>query len=685
METKDKIKISIFGTVDQNLENFDYLLKNQNFEILNIFVNNPSDAINNLCKDSNISIFNEEEFFEKSEELVNQKINFVFLFSEISIENRAKIPSDLHLIDRDTFEILKNCYFSQESKDEKTDKDLDSTEEKIENENIQSQNTDEIKEQYSHLLKEEEEKSEEIKKEISLFKDTSKAFSGVFDKNNITSFIHDIIKKKIKFNISGLLQFEPKNHSHLIVTADTDITDKLKDEFSIRIFEKFLAVSKLEGNSNNLITIFNKSITPTLSDTIIENPTEDKIIQSFIGIPLIIMEKSIGMFAIAFYEKYNLSADEKEFLDIISTQITYFLEYDSVKQNMITEKNVLISMLQSMSEGVLFYDENGFIKQINSLAGSFLGIDYLQANEQNIKDIINNSQILEILEKNSENQENFSQELELTNSMDGITRNIFITISKIKDFLQKNVGTLVILRDITKEKSVDKMKSDFISVASHEIRNPLNAIKQSVDIINNPASGELTKDQKELLEMAQKNIDKLLQLSNDLLDTSKIESGKLELTKKESNINEIVEQTSQNFDAQLKNAKINFKTNLQDSLPLANIDPLRISQVITNLISNAIKFSKENGTITISSFNNKDDSNMIQISVADTGEGMSKEDIPKLFQKFQQVGTSAEKKFKGTGLGLALCKNIIDLHGGKIWVDSEIEKGSTFNFTLPIK
>ncbi len=177
---------------------------------------------------------------------------------------------------------------------------------------------------------------------------------------------------------------------------------------------------------------------------------------------------------------------------------------------------------------------------------------------------------------------------------------------------------------------------------------------------------------------------KLKELTTDLLDLSKIEAGQLVLDKKRSNLHTVVQNVLTNFQYLLKERKIELINKEDLELTTFSFDPLRISQVLNNLLSNAIKFSNPNGKITIATGIYEKDPNFVMISISDTGIGISEEDIPKLFKRFQQVGSS-EKKIAGTGLGLALCKEIVELHQGKIWVESTKGQGSTFLFLLPMQ
>jgi signal transduction histidine kinase len=259
------------------------------------------------------------------------------------------------------------------------------------------------------------------------------------------------------------------------------------------------------------------------------------------------------------------------------------------------------------------------------------------------------------------------------------------------DYLSKNIAleellVRTILYALERKKAEKKIKeavetkSEFLSMVSHELRTPLTAMKESVSIVLDEMAGEINDEQKDCLDIAKRNIDRLSRLINDVLDFQKLESGKMKFNMKAGNINEVVEQVYQTMVSSTKEG-INLVIDLEDNLPKVNFDADKITQVLTNLVSNAIKFT-EKGNVTMKTIRGE---NIIHVLVSDTGCGIKKEDEPKLFRKFEQLSIGGERKTGGTGLGLAICKEIIEQHRGKIWAESELNKGSTFHFVLPIK
>ncbi|MFC1631511.1 PAS domain S-box protein [Candidatus Omnitrophota bacterium] len=250
--------------------------------------------------------------------------------------------------------------------------------------------------------------------------------------------------------------------------------------------------------------------------------------------------------------------------------------------------------------------------------------------------------------------------------------------------LQKTNEAVKLLYKELEEKNkrlqaLDRLKSDFISTVSHELRTPLSITKEGISLVLDQIPGKINVKQNRILTTAINNIDRLARIINDLLDISKIESGKMALKRELININSLIKQIAYSFSAQIKQKDLEIKVDLPAANIEVYIDEDRINQVLTNLVSNAFKFTKQ-GHIKISVTERADE---IECSVEDTGSGISKENLSRVFDKFQQFGRVTGGGYKGTGLGLSIAKGIVEMHLGRIWLDSELGQGTTFGFTLP--
>ena len=244
----------------------------------------------------------------------------------------------------------------------------------------------------------------------------------------------------------------------------------------------------------------------------------------------------------------------------------------------------------------------------------------------------------------------------------------------------KIIGAIGLFRDITKEKEVDRMKTDFISTVSHEIRTPLTTIREGISQALDGILGETTQKQKEVFSIVLEDSDRLKRIIDNLLDISKIEAGMVELKKEFVDLGGTVKSVVAGFSLLAKEKSLSLETNFSPEKIKAFADKDRIIQVFTNLIGNSLKFT-QSGQININ-LSQKD--KFIECAVSDTGGGIAKEDLPRVFSKFQQFGRTAGPGEKGTGLGLSITKAIVELHKGKIWIDSELEKGTKVTFSLPI-
>jgi len=231
------------------------------------------------------------------------------------------------------------------------------------------------------------------------------------------------------------------------------------------------------------------------------------------------------------------------------------------------------------------------------------------------------------------------------------------------------------------EEEIQKLKQDFASMIVHDLRGPMTAIKGFTDLMATRHLGQITDKQTLALATMQKSVDMQLSLINDYLDLSKLESGRIDIYLKPLDLNQVITSAVRLVEvlAELENIKLTVE--MDPTLPFVLGDEAKLEQVLVNLLTNAIKFTDEGGSVTISA---TAEGNMIQVSISDTGIGISDDDMPLLFDKYRQVKTGKKSEQKGTGLGLVIAKLIVEAHGGKIWANSELGKGSTFNFTVPI-
>ncbi len=244
------------------------------------------------------------------------------------------------------------------------------------------------------------------------------------------------------------------------------------------------------------------------------------------------------------------------------------------------------------------------------------------------------------------------------------------------------LGTVSIFHDMTKEVEVDRAKSDFVATVSHELRTPMTSVKGYADLLLLGAAGQLSGEQYHFMSIIKSNADRLSDLVNDLLNISRLESGRVELDIKPLRIDSVIEQVVTSLRGKIEEKGLMIVVQTPTDLPVVNADHDRTVQILTNLVSNAYQYTQPGGKITVCA--HVVDGPMVQTDVIDTGVGISPADQLKVFDRFFRSDDTYVQEFAGTGLGLAIVKQLIQMHGGEIWLESEVGVGTTFSFTLPV-
>ena len=257
---------------------------------------------------------------------------------------------------------------------------------------------------------------------------------------------------------------------------------------------------------------------------------------------------------------------------------------------------------------------------------------------------------------------------------------IIAAILALVDLPNEGKGVVAVLHDITKEVEADRAKSEFVSTVSHELRTPLTSIKGYTDLLYMNAVGELNEEQKKFLYIIKVNADRLTALLTDLLDISRVETGRIRLDMKEVFMDEIVNDVVASLQPEIQRKGLHLTVNITPGMQPVRGDRGRIVQIMNNLLSNAYRYTPAGGIITVGV--SQSDS-MLRVDVTDTGIGISPKDQARLFARFYRADDPRVREISGTGLGLAITRMFVELHGGRIWVQSELNKGSTFTFVLP--
>jgi len=262
-----------------------------------------------------------------------------------------------------------------------------------------------------------------------------------------------------------------------------------------------------------------------------------------------------------------------------------------------------------------------------------------------------------------------------------------VSLSVLKSPEGKVIGSIGVITDITERKKAEEelretmeIKSQFISTVSHELRTPMTSIKEAITIVSDEVAGKTNKDQRHFLDIAKRNIDRLARLINEVLDFQKLSASKMKFHMQDNDIAAVVKDACHTMAPYATKKKVELSVKLDDDLPKADFDNDRMIQALTNLISNAIKFTPDEGRVSVCV---QHQGKNLVIKVGDTGMGIPKDALPKIFDQFYQVHQSGQQ-IKGTGLGLAIVKKIVEVHSGRIEVESEVNHGTTFTIFLPL-
>lgn len=422
----------------------------------------------------------------------------------------------------------------------------------------------------------------------------------------------------------------------------------------------------------------------------------DGYTKTYVILPVVSKDELKGAFLLDTQMDENyFDQNRTRILQIISNRISIAFENRELYKNLEKRnhklrvlKNYLDTVITNMTDGIIVLDENDYIVVFNREIESILGI--------NKKDMIGKNFAESILEINFRNKIiDLLKRLKTVSKLEGEVSYQLeneelipfgVNIKKIEDNIEFS-GTIIVLRNLKESKElkelkrIDKLKDEFISMVSHELRTPLTNIKAYTETLLD-IHEEQDDYEKEFLEIINEETERLNRLINDILDLSKIEAGKMEFIHKEYNINEVIERAYKSTARFAEQKNINIELELDKKLETILFDKDRILQVLLNLINNAIKFTSQGKKVIIKSsiFNSK----FIKIEVEDQGIGIDKKDMDIIFQKFKQAQNVHTRDHGGTGLGLPICKKIIEEHLGNIWVESEKGLGSKFIFLLPI-
>ncbi len=542
--------------------------------------------------------------------------------------------------------------------------------------------------------------------ELAILKEISDRTGYSLNIQKILDVIAGSLNQFLEYSIASYMLLGPEK-----ILFKADLERSVSPHFLKEVKERMLkALSALLERDMSGVAI-EETITGAIMLETVEEP-----MLSYFNIPLVIKDELVGVMTVAHTKAGLYKEEEMAILYKIVAQAS--LAMTKLEDVVKTEQGKIAAMLESMVEGVVMTDIDYRIVAANPSAKKIIG--YEATGTPTIFDFIEG--LKGVLDLKSKLEEAIKLDKIITVEEVVLHDKYYqVIVSPVKSsagFVKgQALGGAIIFHDITHEKEALKMRNDFTSMMVHELRSPLGNIKKIGEMMKEPKVLDDKKTASEYVSMLYDSSSAMLDLVNDLLDVAKLEAGKFTVDKRPESIKNIIVESVKFFDTNATSAGLNLKSVAYAEVPdFIDLDSNRISQVLNNLLSNGIRYTKSGGTVTVVSFVHKkgevigseaalldvpwvkgtsdseetgDESALIPDSVVvvvtDTGEGITSDNMGKLWNKFIQFGSSAKQKdHDGTGLGLVIVKGIVETHGGTVGASSNTGQGSTFYFTLPL-
>lgn len=363
------------------------------------------------------------------------------------------------------------------------------------------------------------------------------------------------------------------------------------------------------------------------------------------------------------------------------------IEYTRALKDIAEGRSRMRVFINHLTDGVMATDNQKRVVLANPAFLRLIGYQGTDAIGKQAEELVDNEQLSEMIDQAlampMDTFMEISRELQVGGGKEGREEIILGARSiPFRGRMERNLGTITVLHDITALKKMDQIKSDFVSMVAHEVRNPLNTIMAQIKIIRDGLAGEVTPKQQEILGRTSEKIKGLTDLCSELLDLARMESGLITLEKESLNVGDLLKDQVSFHTAGAKARGLTLELSpLDEGMPLLLANRKGLEEILANLIANAVNYTPEGGTVTVSAAVAGD---YLCMSVRDSGIGIPRTEIERIFDRFYRVKDERTKYVVGTGLGLALIKSIVEAHQGMIQVESEPDRGSTFHVYLPL-
>ncbi len=500
--------------------------------------------------------------------------------------------------------------------------------------------------------------------ELSVLRNLGVNFSYTFSFSKLFNIIFESLSQAIEYDSSAILDIEKR-----------EITIDVKNKIS----EKLIEVLK-NSMLNDISKFYKRKVRPEHLN--IKFISKEKIVKnrlttkSYFNTILWVKDKPFGVINVSSFKKDAFSELDKEFLKNIANQSSEI--FSRMKEILVSQREKLQFIIDNLPDGVIMYDINDESILINPRAKMM--IERRKTREVKKEDIEKrlNLDFSSLQNEALKNNAPVIKEIKLKRVDDEVILDANIANLTNPDGLIQ--GLVIVFRDVTTERKLEQLKREFISNVSHELRTPAAVIKEFISILNDEVGGPLTVDQKEYIETMNNNIERLLRLIENLLNISRVDSGTLKIRKAWFDLKTHLKKLAQSFMIQLKEKNIKLKLDLPENSIKIYADSDSITQILTNLVDNTKKYSEKNTEVTIGA---KEKNNEALIWVSDQGKGIPPEKQKDVFKRFFRIESKSEARQEGTGLGLPIIKELVELHKGKIEIDSDIGSGTTFFITIP--
>ncbi len=388
----------------------------------------------------------------------------------------------------------------------------------------------------------------------------------------------------------------------------------------------------------------------------------------------------------------QLDVSGNDEIGVLAKEFNYMTEqlkeYEKLNvQKLMDEKHKADSIVNSISDGIIVTDKNKKISLINRAAERAFEIRQSENIGKHFLEVINNDEVFKLIETASKTDLDkdlaYKEYVDITLGKDENQKHYRVEARTIHGVDDESLGEVTLVQDITKLKEIDQLKSQFVSTAAHEFRTPLTSISMGAGLLLEQQIGQLNDDQLELVSAIKEDEERLTALVSDLLDISRMESGKIEMDIEEHDIKEIVMHAVSPFKSQVEKINGELIVDIPDDLLKVKADFNKISWVLSNIVGNAVRYIPEDGSGKIE-VAVKQSANQFLFSIRDNGKGIPEEFQDRIFEKFVQLKSDGVAKTGSSGLGLSISKEIVHAHNGRIWVKSKVGEGSVFYFTLKV-